>query len=330
VTAPDEVVPARPRRWPRRLLIGLNVFLAVCVLATGAAYAYVSFQFGRIDEISLGDVLPKRPAGVEESPGNVMNVLLVGSDSRENISAEERKSFDDRNRPVTGQRSDTIMILHVDPKATKASILSVPRDLYVPIAGTEGRDGRPRTRKINTAFEGPDGPANLIRTLENNLKIDIDHYLQVDFNGFRGIVETVGGVDVYFPAPARDRLSGLLVKEAGCVQLDGNGALAYVRSRHYESQDDRGRWRSEGGIPDFNRINRQQDFIRRVMGRRRTPSPPTSSSTRPSPTSARTRTSARRTWSRSVCGSDPSTRRRSTCSRCRRRRCAVAGPTSSS
>lgn len=233
----------------------------MCVLLTGAAYAYVQFQWGKIPNIGIAKgILGQTPDGSEEDPGDVMNVLLVGSDTRDTLSEEDQKRFNTRDRAIAGARADTIMVLHVDPRETQASILSIPRDFYVPIAGSK------RTAKINTAFDGEKGPENLVLTIENNLGIDIDHIVQVDFNGFRGVVDTVDGVKAYFPSPARDRVSGLFVPQPGCVRLDGEQALAFVRSRHYEYQEN-GRWRSEGGIPDFNRIQRQQDFIRRIMGR---------------------------------------------------------------
>lgn len=233
----------------------------MCVLLTGGAYAYVQFQWGKIPDIGIAnDILGRTPEGSEEDPGDVMNVLLVGSDTRANLSAEDQARFNDRRRTVAGARADTIMVLHIDPRETQASILSIPRDLYVPLAGTR------RTARINQAFDGEKGPENLVLTIENNLGIDIDHIVQVDFNGFRGVVDTVGGVTAYFPSPARDKVSGLQVAEAGCVKLNGEQALAFVRSRHYEYQEN-GRWRSEGGIPDFNRIQRQQEFLRRIMSR---------------------------------------------------------------
>ena len=259
MTPSKEAAHARPRRWPRRLLIGLNVFVAMCVLLTGAAYAYVHFQFGRIEDIGIRlGVLEGAPG--DEDPGDVMNVLLVGSDTRDTLSEEDQKRFNDRRRTIAGARADTIMVLHIDPRETQASILSIPRDLFVPIAGSS------RSGKINQAFDGEKGPENLVVTIENNLGIDIDHIVQVDFNGFRGVVDTVDGVKAYFPSPARDKVSGLFVPEAGCVKLDGEQALAFVRSRHYEYQEN-GRWRPEGGIPDFNRIERQQQFLRRIMGK---------------------------------------------------------------
>ena len=135
-------------------------------------------------------------------------------------------------------------------------MLSVPRDLWVPIASGG-------VNRINTAFEK--GHNNLVRTVSGAFGIPIHHYVEVEFAGFREIVEAVDGVSVFFPTPARDVVTGLLVERAGCVELDGTGALAYVRSRNYESLVD-GRWRG-GGAGDLDRINRQQDLIRRVLSK---------------------------------------------------------------
>ena len=247
---------ARPRRWPRRLLIGVNVFVALCLVLTGAVYGYLRWQFGKVDKIDFAcDVL--RNCG-DDDPDRPMNVLLVGSDSRKEISAAERQQFGTETQ-VGGQRSDTIIVLHVDPAAEKAALMSIPRDLSVPISGSND----PRPRRINTAFER--GPEVLIATIRDQLGIEIDHYAQVDFNGFRGIVDAIGGVTLYFPSPVRDTVSGLNVAQPGCVQLDGNSALAYVRSRNYQYQDG-GRWRFDP-TADLGRIERQQSFIRRVIGK---------------------------------------------------------------
>jgi LCP family protein required for cell wall assembly len=135
-------------------------------------------------------------------------------------------------------------------------VLSIPRDLWVPIASGG-------VNRINTAFEK--GPDNLVRTIRAALRIPIHHYIEVDFAGFRDIVAAVGGVSVYFPTPARDLVSGLRVDRSGCTKLDGDAALSYVRSRHYEALVG-GRWQV-GGAGDLDRITRQQDFIRRVLAK---------------------------------------------------------------
>ena len=253
---PDPVAPGptrrRRRRWLRRVLIGANIFVALCIVAAAAGYAYFRVQFGRIPTVEgLSETL--RNQG-EDDPGQPMNVLLVGSDTRANLSPEEAESFGSAGQ-VGGQRADTIIILRADPVSERAAMLSIPRDLFVDIAGPKG------SGKINGAFQ--DGPAQLIATLRESLGIEIDHYAQVDFNGFRGIVEAVGGVPVHFASPARDTVTGLDVPTAGCVTLDGFQALAYVRSRHYQYQEG-GKWR-EDPTGDHGRITRQQDFIRRAM-----------------------------------------------------------------
>ena len=241
--------PARRSRWLQRGLKALIVLVALCVVFTGVSYVYLRYQLGKIKTVDV-------PALVDDSPGGVMNVLLVGSDSRANVTGD---LADATGKNVEGDRqglSDTMMILHVDPKVGQAAILSIPRDLYVTIAGTGDKD------RINSAFaEG--GPQELIQTIQDNLGVSINHYVEVDFEGFQHIVDTVGGLKIYFDAPARDTKTGLDVPEAGCVQLDGFQALAYVRSRYYESYE-AGHW-SFDETSDFGRIKRQQDFIRRMM-----------------------------------------------------------------
>jgi len=251
----EPIGTTRPRRWPRRLLIGANVFVALCLVMTGSTYAYLRWQFGKVEKIPFAcEVL--RNCG-DDDPGEPMNVLLVGSDSRTEISPEEQEQFGTTEQAGGGQRSDTIIVMHVDPRAEKAAILSIPRDLLVPIAGSGSRT----PKLINSAFAK--GPDVLIATIRQELGIEIDHYAQVDFNGFRGVVDALGGVKLSFPAPARDTVTGLNVPEAGCVSLDGDDALAYVRSRKYQSLE-RGKWQQDP-TADLGRIERQQDFIRVVI-----------------------------------------------------------------
>lgn len=238
--------------------MGVNIFVAVCLVISGVGYAYLKWQFSRVPKIPFecdpAEVI-LRNCGNDEG---AMNVLLVGSDARRDISAAEQKQFG-TERDAGGQRSDTIIVLHADPEAQKAAILSIPRDLAVPIAGRA--DQRPD--RINSAFEK--GPDVLIRTLRESLNIEIDHYAEVDFNGFRGVVNAIGGVTLFFDAPARDRVSGLDIRNPGCVKMDGNTALAYVRSRNYQYLE-KGRWQTDP-TADLGRIERQQGFIRRVLGK---------------------------------------------------------------
>ncbi len=236
------------RRWPRRLLIGLNIFVAMMIIATASTYGYFKYKFGQIPKIGeLSELLR------DNAPGEPMNVLFVGSDSRDDIADEESESFG--RDQVSGQRADAIILLHVDPRTTEARMLSIPRDLWVPIHGTG------KSNKINGAFNG--GPKQLIPTVSEALGIPIDHYVQMDFNGFRGLVDAVGGVEMYIPSPVRDRQTGLSIPDPGCVRFDGNMALAWVRSREFQQMES-GRWRVDP-TADHGRIQRQQDFIRRLM-----------------------------------------------------------------
>ena len=237
------------------MLIGLNVFIALCLVATASAYGYLRWRYGDIPKIDLGGAL--RDFG-EDDPGEPMNVLLVGSDTRETVARDEQKKFGS-TKDVGEEHSDTMMILRADPKAERAAILSIPRDLYVDIADTTPA----RKDRINTAIQGEGGVGRLIRTIRQELGIPIDHYVQVDFNGFRAIVNAVGGVTIPFEAPARDRVTGLNVPRAGCIELDGEQALAYARSRQYQYFE-AGRWHTDP-TGDLGRIARQQNFIRRMM-----------------------------------------------------------------
>lgn len=242
-----------PKSWPRRILITFNIVLAVVLVAGVAGIGYAKWQFGQIAKIDLGAVLRG-----EEAAGNDMNVLMVGSDSREELAPGQTKQFGSAGM-VGGQRSDTIMVLHVEPKNKRASILSIPRDTYVNIYDENGKStGKSR---INSAYEG--GPKALINTITKNFEIPIDHYAEVNFDSFRDVVNAIGGVPVRFDSPARDSMTGLNITAAGCVTLNGDQALAYVRSRHYQTYEG-GRWH-EDPRADLSRIDRQQDFIRRVL-----------------------------------------------------------------
>lgn len=188
--------------------------------------------------------------------GGGANYLLIGSDTRSFVdNPNDARQFGDEGD--TGpQRSDTIMVLHTDPDSGRALLVSFPRDLWVDIPGRGHA-------KLNAAFN--DGPQAVIDTLARNFDVPIQHYVEVNFDSFREIVDAIGTVPVYFPTPARDKLSNLNVLAPGCYQLDGPAALAYVRSRHLEVVDpDTGKWRDADTIPDLGRIGRQQAFLREV------------------------------------------------------------------
>ena len=228
------------------MLVTVSVLLLVVLTALAGGTFYLQSKLSEVRRVS--------PTGLSAGGGRGMTVLMIGSDSRADLEPGQEHRFGSGSQ-VSGQRSDAIMLLRTDPRSSRASVLSVPRDLYVPIAGTGA------SNRINTAYAG--GPDRMVDTVSAGLGIPIDHYLEVNFDGFRSIVESIGGLNVYFPAPARDILAELDVASAGCVHLDGEQGLAYVRSRHYEFFED-GRWKTDP-TSDHGRIQRQQDFIRRMV-----------------------------------------------------------------
>ncbi|QGG95829.1 LCP family protein [Actinomarinicola tropica] len=243
---------ARGRRtWPQRLLLSLNVFLVIAALSTAAALGVGYEKAGYLPRMYLDGVL--EPATADAS-GNAqpLNILLVGTDSSAGLDPDD---------PVMqgrqpSQLADVIMILRLEPGSGDAALLSIPRDLWVPIAGTS------RSSKINATYLEGGAPA-LIETIDEYLGIPINHFVQVDFAGFRDVVAAIGDVEVYFPHPARDRRSHLDVPEAGCVSLDPDQALAFARSRYFEVYVD-GRWEQDP-TADWGRMRRQQDFMRLAL-----------------------------------------------------------------
>ena len=252
---------ARPRRsWPQRLVIAFNVVAIVAALTSAGALAYAkrtvsdlkrTSDIGR-DVITPADELP---------PGEPENFLIVGTDSDEGLAANDPVR-NDRKRVTQGTtRSDSIMLVRIDPRHTQVKVMSFPRDLLVKIPGRTG------TQKINAAFAYGKGSAGLlVQTIKDNFDITVNHYVQVDLAGFEDLVNEVGGVPIWFPTPVRDLHSGLLVENPGCTTLDKNGALSYARSRYFQYKDARGKWRSDGAS-DYGRVTRQQDFMRRVIAR---------------------------------------------------------------
>jgi LCP family protein required for cell wall assembly len=215
----------------------LGVALVLIVLLGIGAWMFMSFR--RVERIDLSDVL-------DPVSGDSVSYLLVGSDSRENLDPE---APDAQQPTVTGQRADTIILLRVGPEGSL--MMSIPRDLWVTDAAT-GEKGR-----INGAYN--DGPANLVRTVQENLDVPVNHYAEVDFASFAGVIDAVGGITIDFAHPALDRNSGLNILAAGPRTLDGTMALAYVRSRHYTEIID-GR-EVEDPTGDIGRQQRQQLFL---------------------------------------------------------------------
>jgi LCP family protein required for cell wall assembly len=245
------VLPAsRPRRTGgqrlARVLSWLALSMAVVVLlAAGGLYLGFNHYLGNITRI---DVLPggNRPA----KPHNkAQNFLLVGSDSRDGANGEGTQGSGATY--VTGQRSDTVILAHLYGDSDNVQLVSFPRDAWVQIPSyTDPKTHKSRAahfNKLNSAFsEG--GPTLLIETVEHLTNIRVDHFVMIDFTGFKKMVNEVGGVDVCLTKPAKDHFSGINLG-AGNHHISGDVALAFVRQRH--------------GLPngDIDRIARQQQFI---------------------------------------------------------------------
>jgi LCP family protein required for cell wall assembly len=243
----------RPHRtWPQRFLITFNCCMIVVALVGAGSLAYAKRKVGEIDRYKLSNISdPTSPGFDSDQP---RNFLLVGADSADGLQAGDQ-ALAGRDE-VGGIRSDTIMVVRVDPKTNEAKVLSFPRDLWVDVPGL----GKGR---INSSLEFG-GADKLIETIKTNFDIDINHYVQVNFAGFKSLVDEIGGVPVYFATPVKDQ-GGLNVTNAGCNTLDGTGALAYVRARHMKYLNENGYWASLDGTSDLGRISRQQDFIKRVL-----------------------------------------------------------------
>ncbi len=189
-----------------------------------------------------------------------VNWLLVATDSREGIDPDDPDAeFFLADGEIGGRRTDTMLIARVDPTLRTVELLSLPRDLYVPIAGT-GTSSR-----INTAFNADNGAQRLVDTIQNEFGIPIHRYAEVNFVGFRDVVDELGGVPIWFDQPMRDTGSGLDIGSAGCHFLDGSQALAFARGRNVEYFSN-GSWRLDGS-GDLGRTSRQQYFLGRVAAR---------------------------------------------------------------
>ena len=222
------------------------MLLPLILLATAiGGYLYAKSVYDRIEKIPLADVL--------SGDGGGTNYLIVGSDSRDVEDLVDAGLDPAGFADGGGQRSDTMLLLRfVDGEA---KMMSIPRDLYVDIAETGG------SQKINAAYNG--GPSRLVQTVQQSLGIPVHQYLEVDFVSFAKLVDALGGITIDFPQPAFDTNSGLDVRQAGPVELNGAQALAYVRSRHYVEVIDGEEVPDRTG--DLGRVLRQQQFLRTVF-----------------------------------------------------------------
>jgi LCP family protein required for cell wall assembly len=240
------------------MVLALSVVVVLATLGLAGGLTYLGQKASEADVVDFADVASAggepvlTPSPESDEP---VNYLLVGTDSALGLDEDDPINNDREN---TGSLADTIMIVRLDPVTQEARLLSIPRDLWVDVSGSSYR------QKINASLGISE--AALIETIEDELGIPINHYVQVDFAGFKELVDILDGVPMWFATPARDTKTGLSVETAGCVTLGPDEALAYARSRSYQAQID-GRWRTQDDLPDIGRIGRQQDFIRRSIDR---------------------------------------------------------------
>lgn len=229
----DGQPPRAPRpapNWRRRVKIGSITLIAVLVVTSVATYFWADSKLKR--DVDLSKVI-ERPEG-----GAGTNYLIVGSDSREGMSAEEKKKL--HTGSADGKRTDSMMILHVADDGGN-TMVSLPRDSNVTIPSFKGAESgklypnQGRQTKLNAAY-AEDGPELLVRTVEYNTGLKIDHYAEIGFGGFAKIVDSVGGVEMDIPKAFKDKWSGADF-QAGKQTLNGQEALAFVRTRHAFSSD---------------------------------------------------------------------------------------------
>lgn len=241
---PDGFGPAegksRPATAPRRrrpLRIILLVLLVIVLALVGMGVAVALSANSKITRIGV--------KGLEPVSGGQRNILLVGSDDREGLTAKQRKLLGTGN--FEGTRTDTILLLSIN--GSRGAMLSFPRDLYV-----ERCDGT--TGRINAAY-GIGGPTCLVETVSKVSGIPITQYMEVDFLGFHDIVEAVGGVRICLDEAISDRDAHIDLPK-GCQRLNGKESLGFVRVRKIDN--------------DLGRIERQQRFMKELAKQAARPS----------------------------------------------------------
>ncbi len=227
--------------------MGAGALLVLVVLVGAGGFFYVQYRFHQLHRETVAGLTPiTAPAG-HQAP---FNVLLVGDNCRNCLNGLQSNVFGSAS-VVGGGRSDVTMLLHVDPNTNRVSILSIPRDLWLPIPNTGGEI------RVDAALNN--GPGALVSTIEDALNIPINHYVELNFDTFQNVVNALGGINMYFPMRAYDAYSTLNVP-AGCFHLNGYQALQVVRARHYYYQQN-GVWQYDG-LGDISRIQRDHEFLK--------------------------------------------------------------------
>lgn len=228
--------------------------LSIAVVAISAiAWLGLGSISGAIKRVDVFGSIENRP----EKPTTALNYLLVGSDTREGLTKEQSKLLRvGTTKSAAGARSDTMLLVHISKARDRATIISIPRDSLVVIPEHQSSLYKDRTvaaanGKINAAFAWGGAPL-LIQTIESETGVRIDHYIEIGFAGFAGIVDSLGGIEVCSKKDIDDPQSHL-VMSAGVHTLGGVEALKYVRTRDFD------------GMGDLGRMQRQQQFMSAVL-----------------------------------------------------------------
>lgn len=232
-----------------RIITSLSLGVVTLSAITWLGLGQISGQISRIDVFAD---LEARP----EKVNSALNYLVVGSDNREGLTKEQIKLLRVGGVKVAaGQRSDTMLLVHISKNRDAAYIVSLPRDSLVTIPAHTSTDGKSqipaREGKLNAAFAFGGAPL-LIETIEAETQLKIDHYVEVSFAGFVGVVDALGGIEVCTKVAIDDPKSHLVLA-AGTHTLNGVESLKYVRTRDYD------------GRGDIGRMERQQKFVSAVI-----------------------------------------------------------------
>jgi LCP family protein required for cell wall assembly len=224
--------------------VTLTVLIGALLAGAGIVGGAMWFDATLRREQALTDY-PDRPGA-----GRGTNWLIVGSDSRQDLTAEQQQELA-TGGDIGSSRTDTILLVHMPEfrSSTPTTMVSIPRDSFVPIPG-HGKD------KINAAFAIGGAPL-LAQTVERATGLRLDHYAEIGFGGFAGLVDTLGGVTVCPTAPINDPLAGIDLP-AGCQKLSGREALGYVRSR-------------DTPRADLDRMANQRQFLSALLHRAASP-----------------------------------------------------------
>jgi LCP family protein required for cell wall assembly len=247
---------SRRRIWVRRGVFVALGLVIVLILAVVADYFY------------LGSLLNHTNVDyIQPQDGPALNILLVGSTNRCAYKVQS-KQYGECQDGVNGVNSDIVMIAHLENG--KASLLSIPRDLFVPNARSCSAefpctDG-PNSNKIDAALF--DGPSQLAEAIEEDFGIKINHFIELNFATFANVVSSIGGINMYFPMRVYDAESSLNIERPGCYHLNGTKALQVVRARHLQigypnAGNNPINWPQESQS-DLARIRRTHEFLRIV------------------------------------------------------------------